>query len=80
MRVKKKFSYNLILFNDSDEREAINFWRKHLGVKRTQLGKITIIPPQGKGTYKKKSQFGVLTISVANKRLKEQIFKMIEEI
>jgi hypothetical protein len=51
-----------------------------MDIKRNQLGKITIIPPQGKGTYKKKSQFGVFTIIVSNKKLKEQIFKMIKEI
>jgi len=78
--VKKKLGYSLVLFNDCDEKEAVEFWEKHLGIKRSQLGKIVKIPPQGKGTYRKKSEFGVLTITITNKKLKEHIFKMIGEI
>jgi len=77
---KKKFGYYLTLFNDCDEKEAINFWERHLGIKNDQLGKIIRIPPQGKGTYRKKNQFGVLNIVVTNKKLKEKIFEMTREI
>lgn len=78
--VKKKLGYSLVLFNDCNENEAIEFWEKHLGIKRSQLGKIVKIPPQGKGTYRKKSEFGVLTITVTNKKLKEEIFKAMKEV
>lgn len=74
---KEKFRYALTLFNDCDEKEAVNFWQRHVGVKRDQLGKITIIPPQGKGTYKKKSQVGVFAIIVTNKKLKYEILNML---
>ena len=77
---EEKFKYSLVMFNDSNEMEAIKFWKAQFGIKKHQLGKIINIPPQGKGTYKKKSQFGVLTISVCNKKLKEKIFEMIKEI
>jgi len=77
---EEKFKYSLVMFNDSDEMEAIKFWKNRLGIKRRQLGKIIIIPSQGKGTYKKKNQFGVLTISVCNKKLKEKILEQIEQI
>ena len=77
---KRKFGYSLVIFNDSNKEEAIKFWISHLKIKRKQLGKITIIPPQGKGTYKKKSQFGVLTFTVTNKKLKEKILGQIKEI
>src|SRR3989344_9464253 len=59
---EEKIKYGLILFNDSKESTAVNFWKKYLGIKRKQLGKITIIPPQGKGTYKRKSKCGVLIV------------------
>jgi len=75
---ESKFSYGLILFNDIEESKAVIFWKKHLGIKRKQLGKITIIPPQGKGTYRKKSEYGVLTMSFTNKKLKEHILKSIK--
>ena len=80
-RVKEeKFSYGLILFNDIKESKAVKFWSKHLGIKRKQLGKITIIPPQGKGIYRKKSKHGVLMMGFTNKKLKEQILGEIKKI
>ncbi len=68
------------MFNDAIESVAVSFWKKHLNIKRKQLGKITIIPPQGKGTYKRKSECGVLTIIFTNKKLKEQILSDIENL
>jgi len=80
-RVKKeKFKYGLILFNDVDKGTAVKFWKGHLNIKRKQLGKITIIPPQGKGTYKNKNKYGVLTLIVSCKKLKEQILKDIKNL
>lgn len=76
---KEKFGYYLTLFNDCDKEEAIKFWEHSLGIKRNQLGKIIKIPPQGKGIYKKKSQFGVLNITVTNKKLKDEIMRMLRE-
>jgi len=75
---EEKIKYGLILFNDAKESDAIGFWRNHLGIKRKQLGKITIIPPQGKGTYKRKSKNGVLNINFTNKKLKQIILSEIE--
>ena len=77
---EEKIKYGLILFNDVKEITAINFWKNHLGIKRKQLGKITIVPPQGKGTYKRKSEYGVLIIIFSNKKLKEQILNDIKKI
>lgn len=77
---KRKFGYSLLMFNDGNKEEAIKFWVSHFKIKREQLGKIITIPPQGKGTYKKKSQFGVLTLTVTNKKLKEKILEQIKEI
>lgn len=74
---KKKIRYSLIVFNDGREAEAIKFWTKELDIQRPQLGKVTEIPSRGKGTYKKKSMLGVLTMSVSNKKLKEIILKEI---
>ncbi len=77
---KEKFQYGLILFNDIKKSDAVKFWGKNLNIKEECLGKITIIPPQGKGRYKKKSKYGVLTIIVTNKKLKEQILSDIKNL
>jgi hypothetical protein len=74
---EEKFKYSLVIFNDGDEFEGIKFWKSHFVIKRHQLGKIINIPPQGKGTYRKKNQFGVLTLTVCNKKLKEIILDEI---
>ena len=44
-------------YNDSDERKAINFWIKELGLKRDDLGKISNMVPRGKGSYRNKKRF-----------------------
>ena len=77
---EEKFKYSLVMFNDSNRVEVVKFWEDQLGIKRNQLGKIIIIPPQGRGTYKKKNQFGVLTITVCNKKLKEKILGEINKL
>ena len=76
----EKIRYSLVIFNDGNRSKAINFWKKYLKIKRNQLGKVISIPPQGKGTYKEKNQFGVITITVSNKKLKEKILEQIKQI
>ncbi|MEO8105324.1 MAG: hypothetical protein ABI602_03220 [Candidatus Saccharibacteria bacterium] len=68
---KSEIRFGLQIFNDSDEYEAIEYWMKMLKCTRESFHKkISIIPPQGKGTYRKKNRYGVLQIYVSNKRLK----------
>ncbi len=74
---KDKLRFNLQVFNDSDPKKALRFWIDKLRVNLNQFGKITIIPPMGKGTYKKKSKYGVLTVGCYNTKLKKWIDKEI---
>lgn len=76
----EKIKYSLVIFNDGNKLKAINFWKKYLKIKKNQLGKVINIPSQGKGTYKEKNQFGVITITVSNKKLKEKILEQIKQI
>ena len=77
---REKVRYSLVIFNDSNKLKAINFWGKYLRIKKSQLGKVINIPSQGEGTYKKKNQFGVITMTVSNKKLKEKILEQIKQI
>ena len=70
---KEKLHYSLTIFNDSDPKEAANFWADKLKINLKQLGKITVIPPQGKGTYKNKSIHGVLIVGCFNSKLRKWI-------
>ena len=75
---REKLYFNLIVFNDSDPNEALKFWVDQLNVSPDRFGKVTVIPPQGKGTYKKKSRYGVLTVACFNVKLKKWFDEQIK--
>ena len=67
---EEKIRFGLQLFNDSDQDEAMNFWLSALGVARSQfMETISVVPPQGKGSYRKKNKLGVVTVYVNNIKL-----------
>ena len=74
-----RFSYSLICFNDTDPNIARNYWSTQLKISPEKFGKITIIPKQGKGTYKKKSQFGVCTVQANNVKLRDWLVAETEK-
>ncbi|MFA5877977.1 MAG: hypothetical protein WC845_01275 [Candidatus Staskawiczbacteria bacterium] len=75
----EKIKYNLLLFNDADERSAINFWGKELGYSSNRIGSVTSLKPRGKGNYKKKSMTGVLMIEFNNIKLKKEVDAMLDD-
>jgi hypothetical protein len=75
---KEKIKFNLICFNDSNIDEVKTYWSEVLQVSSEKFGKIVKIPPQGKGSYRRKSQFGVCTVGVYNMRLKQWLMKTLE--
>lgn len=77
---KRKLLYNLICFNDSDPEEVKNFWAKELEISPEKFGKIVQIAAQGKGTYRKKSKFGVCIVIVGNIKLKAWIMNQIQKV
>lgn len=77
---KHKLIYNLICFNDSDPKEVRNYWAKELRISKEKFGKIVQIPSQGKGTYKRKSKYGVCIIIVGNMKLKSWIMDEINKL
>ena len=77
---KEKIKYGLQVFNDADPKKARNFWIRALKIRKEKLTGVSTIPPQGKGTYKRKSQYGVLSVYVHNMKLKDQLDKWLEEM
>lgn len=73
----RKIRYSIVCFNDSDTDECKFYWAKQLGISTNKFGKIVQIPSQGKGTYKRKSKYGVCTVSATNVKLKKWIMKQI---
>lgn len=74
---KDRMSYSIVCFHDTDPRQSRIFWSKQLKISPEKFGKITQIPTQGKGTYRRKSEYGVCTIQANNIKvtawLREQI-------
>lgn len=77
---KEKIHYSIVAFNDSNLRAVSNYWSKELQTSTDKFGKIVQIPPQGKGSYRSKSQFGVCSITVSNIKLKKWIMEELANI
>lgn len=77
---KEKISYSIICFNDTNPNDAILYWSKQLQLSDKKFGKIVQIPPQGKGTYKRKNTTGVCTVTVCNTKLKAWIMGELEKL
>lgn len=77
---ENRIGYSLICFNDINPHIAKKYWSKLLKISPDKFGKIVIIPSQGKGTYKKKSKYGVCTIYAGNIKLKSWLINEIERL
>lgn len=76
----QKLSYSIVCFNDSNPTTAKNYWAKELGILPDKFGKIVQIAPQGKGSYKRKSLYGVCTVTFSNIKLKEWLLNELNTI
>jgi len=74
---KSKLKFGLQIFTDINEKESINFWKRNLGINDSQFYKTTITKSRSLGTYRQKSNYGVLTVHFHNTKLQKI---MIEEI
>lgn len=72
-----KLRFNLQIFNDADPERALKYWCKKLKVPQQKFNKLTVIPPQGKGTYKRKSKYGICIVSFGNIKLKQWIMSQL---
>lgn len=75
----EKIKMHIVCFNDSDCTEVATYWSNIFGMKKTDFGKIVVIPTQGKGTYLRKSRYGVCSINVYNMKLKQWILHAIND-
>lgn len=76
----QKIRYSLVTFNDTHPKSAQTYWAKELEISDDKFGTIVSIRPQGKGTYKRKSLYGVCSITVSNVKLKTWIMSKLEEV
>lgn len=69
--------FGLQIFTDLDTEQVLRFWIGALKIKRSQLMKPVITLSNRKGSYKKKSQNGVLTVYYHNKHLRDTIVDLV---
>ena len=62
--------FHLHLFTDLDLNKARRFWENSLGVSESQFYKPTVTITGKLGTYRKKSEFGVVTLYYANTKVR----------
>ncbi len=75
-----KIHYYLICFNDSNTSNVRSYWANQLKTTEDKFGKIVQIAPQGKGTYRKKSQCGVCILEVSNIKLKSWVMQELKKV
>ena len=76
----KKLKFGLQIFSDMAPEVALKFWMHRLGASRSQFQKVIVTPARGIGTYRHKTKHGVLTIYFCNKKLRDIICQMIEDM
>lgn len=77
---KEKLRFGLQIFSDMPPREALRFWQKELNMPETQFQKVIVTPARSLGTYRKKTKHGVLTVYYGNKKLRDIVCQMIENM
>lgn len=77
---KNKLRFGLQVFSDMSVRKSLLFWQKELGIPSAQFQKVIVTPARSLGTYKNKTKYGVLSVQFYNKKLRDIICKMIENM
>ena len=77
---RKKLRFGLQVFSDMSKTRVLNFWVKELSFPRTQFQQVVITKSRGMGTYKNKTQYGVLTVYYNNKKLRDILCQTIEKL
>lgn len=78
--VKHEFlKFGLQIFSDIDIDTALNFWVNELNVSKEQFFEPMVTISGSIGTYKKKSEYGVVTIYFGNTKLRNIVAVQIAE-
>jgi len=74
-----RIKYGLQIFEDINKKEAVDYWLKELNITREQFfPTIVVSPAQGKGTYRRKAKYGVVTVYFNNKKLRDILVNMLQ--
>lgn len=76
----EKIGYYLQTFKDNDVDRAKRYWANCLGINHEEILAGKPVHSLGKGTYKKVSEHGVMTIGFFNTHLKAWIMRQLGEL
>lgn len=77
---ERRLRFGLQIFSDIDPQEAQKYWCSKLKIKKEKFQKIIVSKPISKGTYTRKSRYGVLTIYFSNTKIRDSIYDAIEQL
>lgn len=77
---KDDFRFGLQIFTDIDPKAALDFWVKSLKIRYSQFYKPTVTKSGSLGTYRQKSQYGVLTVHYHNTKLRDLLIKKLADV
>jgi hypothetical protein len=69
--------FGLQIFTDIDPEVALDFWVKKLNIDRGQINRPIVTKSGSVGTYREKSQYGVLTVMYHNKKLRDLLVSLL---
>ena len=72
--------FGLQIFSDVDSKTALDYWVQALGVPESQFYKPIVTKSGSVGTYRKKNEYGVVTINFGNTKLRDILVGQIAEI
>jgi hypothetical protein len=74
---REDLRFGLQIFTDIPVDRAMDFWIKKLKIRRSQFYKPLITRSGSIGTYRKKSEYGVLTVMYHNKKLRNLLISLL---
>ncbi|MDP3881110.1 MAG: hypothetical protein Q8Q32_02945 [bacterium] len=69
--------FGLQIFSDISPKKALDFWAEKLRINKSQFYKVIVTQSGSIGTYRKKSEYGVLTVYYNNTRLRDMLVDML---
>lgn len=74
---KEDLRFTLQVFTDIDMHKALDYWVTELAVNKDQFYKPTTTISGKIGTYRKKSEHGVVTVNYHNRKLRDILVEML---
>ena len=74
---KRNLKFQLQIFDDMDKAKEEKFWISRLDIDKNQMYKTMVTPRRGRGSYRKKSEHGVITLYYGNTKLRNELVKLL---